>query len=629
MRRPIFQAKLNHGFWENWLEVERELERGVYNPGAALDGAIRRRYFTEGGFLEELRAELLAWAEPPDGPFLSCSSQAFPHDDFLAPLPPIPREQIDRFIGKKAPPFSVGVDGLIWKRAVLNGSIAGFLQGLSGSRVVMVGPAHLKAHQECWRWRDFAMVDIHPTEARAEREMIFDRALSASANADYPVLLLQCGSMSAWMVAKLFRWGVQAAVLDLGRALDFIRPEVILTQPWGAAHTETLARNFASLVPAWSEWRRRVGAPPACAPSVQPPAGQPVQFVERKSVDFNQLEKDLSASLEAGQWANGGPAVLSLEADIGDRLRLAEHVTPVAVSSGTAALWTAAAVAELRHGGPVRWIICSFGFFSSSVGPLTNATIIDSDARGMLSLSELSGLDPDLYDGLIVTDLFGRADLLPYIEFAERKGKQLVIDAAPAFDRELYRNLEVPVAFSFHHTKPYGFGEGGCVLVRSDEVEYARSISNYGHDLPKFIASYCGNWKMSDLQAAMIAQRHSTASYWSPLYRLQYARMAQIAKRLNVAVFPAEAGMLAGNALSTPSYIALLLEEAVSQQSLDAARLPFVVRKYYRPLAPTPKASNLYSRVVCIPVHPDMAALSSAQIAEGIESIIELQEDFP
>ena len=127
-RRPLFQAKLNHGFWENWIAVERALAEEAVQPGAELDRLIRRRYFTEGGFLDEMAQLLDQWEAPPEGAYLSCSSQAFPEDEFLAPVPNTPREEIDTFIRDKAPAFSRGVDGLMWKRAVLDGSISDFLQ---------------------------------------------------------------------------------------------------------------------------------------------------------------------------------------------------------------------------------------------------------------------------------------------------------------------------------------------------------------------------------------------------------------------------------------------------------------------------------------------------------------------
>ena len=167
------------------------------------------------------------------------------------------------------------------------------------------------------------------------------------------------------------------------------------------------------------------------------------------------------------------------------------------------------------------------------------------------------------------------------------------------------------------------------MLVAPGELESARSIANFGHDLPRHIAPFCGNWKLSDIQAAVIQQRHSTSPLWVPRYRLQYARLKQIAERQGIRVLAAAGEILRGKELATPAYIALLLEHAVSQKSLDRAELPFVTRKYYRPLAPTKVASDLYSKIVCLPVHQDMAALDSERIAAGMDSIHQLLESEP
>ena len=471
------------------------------------------------------------------------------------------------------------------------------------------------------------MIETHLTEARAARESILNKVVEAVSGAEYPIVLLQCGSLSAWLVARLYEYQFRAGVLDLGRALDFVDPDIILSQPWGAAHAEALASVLAGRVSAWTEWIDRHQAVPPRHHSAPVEHSEPVPFVERKSLDHDQLAAALASSAQSGHWANRGPAVDSLEASISRRLELAEHIAPVAVSSGTAAVWTAAAVAEVRHGAAIRWVTCSFGFFSSAIGPLADVQLLDCNERGMLSLDALRALDPDSYDGLIITDLFGRGDVRPYIEFAEQHGKQLIIDAAAGFDRDVYQELRVPVAFSFHHTKPFGFGEGGCLLVDAGEVDIARAVANFGHELPRHVASYCGNWKLSDLQAAAIHQRHATSPYWAPRYRLQYARIRQIAQQLDLKVFPAAGRMLNGKELATPSYLALLLERPVSQRALDQADLPFVARKYYRPLSPTTTASDLYSRIVCIPVHKDMAALDRDRIAVSLARIVALQEE--
>jgi dTDP-4-amino-4,6-dideoxygalactose transaminase len=48
-----------------------------------------------------------------------------------------------------------------------------------------------------------------------------------------------------------------------------------------------------------------------------------------------------------------------------------------------------------------------------------------------------------------------------------------------------------------------------------------------------------------------------------------------------------------------------------------------VLHKYYKPLSESaPNAHAIYDRIVNIPCHPDMAALSDQEIARCLESIV-------
>lgn len=51
------------------------------------------------------------------------------------------------------------------------------------------------------------------------------------------------------------------------------------------------------------------------------------------------------------------------------------------------------------------------------------------------------------------------------------------------------------------------------------------------------------------------------------------------------------------------------------------AGLPVVLHKYYRPVAPRPRADALYARVVCLPCHPGMASLSDAEACRILASL--------
>lgn len=592
-----------------------------------MDRSVRRRFMVESGFLDEMEKLLEAWPRPPDGPYLSCSADAFPGEDRLAPLPSTPREEIEEILLRKAPAFSLNDDGMVWKKAVLEGSITEFLQLIGDQPVIVVGPSHLRAHQEIWHWKDAHFEQIHSTDARKDRYEILHRLEEKLASRRYSTVLLQCGSLSAWIVSKLYRHDANYSIFDLGRALDFIDPDRILKQPWGGAHSQALAWRYGKQIRPWKSWVEQgsIEVPDRPFDAVASSQG-PIEFVEKKSIDFPRLEKRLSFSRVSGHWANFGPAVNALEQAISIRQGLSDDIIPITASSGTAALWVAAGLAAFHHGEPVRWVVSSFGFFSSALGPLAAARILDCDASGMLSIKELETLDDSEYDGIIITDLFGRSDIERHVDFSRRHGKHLVIDAAAGWSRELYRSLDIPTAFSFHHTKPFGFGEGGCIFINRADAEIARSITNYGHDLPDYLKPYCGNWKLSDAQAALIEMRHAGAALWGPRYRLQYLRLRQIAADLGLDVLESTAPIFGGQAVAPPASIALLMGSAISQNALDAASLPFVARKYYRPLKDTAEARRLYDRIVCIPTHPDMAALENARIRSSMSTLLSLQE---
>jgi len=623
----VSQAKINHGFWDTWRTVEELRTPEPDISPAELDRAVRRRFMVEGGFLDEMEEVLKKWRPPPGGPYLSCSADAFPGEDRMTPVPRTPREGMEDILARKAPSFSLNSGGLVWKKAVLDGSIGKFLRAIGDQQVIVVGPPHLRVHEQIWRWPDVHFEEIHPTDARKDRHAILQRLERILASQQFSTVLLQCGSLSAWMVSRLHRPDANYCVFDLGRALDFVDPDKSLSQPWGAVHARTLAWHYGPEIEPWRAWLKKWLIEAPSGPDITATThSRPIPFIEKKRIDFPLLEKRLAESEASGHWANFGPAVSALETRISARQALDDNVVPITTASGTAALWVAAGVAALHHGGPIRWVVSSFGFFSSALGPLAAARILDCDPLGMLSMSALEMLDDSEYDGIIVTDLFGRSDITRYVEFSRAHGKHLIIDAAAGWGREMYRTTEVPAAFSFHHTKPYGFGEGGCLFVERSDAGAARSITNYGHDLPAYLQPYCGNWKLSDAQAALIETRHANAPFWGPRYRLQYLRLRQIAVDLGLNVLGSSGPIFGDQSVAPPASIALLMDSAISQEVLNAAALPFVARKYYRPLKETAEARVLYDRIVCIPTHPDMAELDNATIRDGISRLVTIQE---
>jgi dTDP-4-amino-4,6-dideoxygalactose transaminase len=164
-----------------------------------------------------------------------------------------------------------------------------------------------------------------------------------------------------------------------------------------------------------------------------------------------------SRGVRAGnQWANFGPASLLLERTLEQMLQVPADRAVVAASSGTAALLALAGVAAARHERPLRWIGSAFGFFSTRIGALAEATsFVDCDARGFLDLSDVDNLADDSWDGLLVTNVFGAAaDISSYVAYCRQRGKAIIADNAMCllgFDRA---SPEAPAEIiSLHHTK--------------------------------------------------------------------------------------------------------------------------------------------------------------------------------
>ncbi len=98
--------------------------------------------------------------------------------------------------------------------------------------------------------------------------------------------------------------------------------------------------------------------------------------------------------------------------------------------------------------------------------------------------------------------------------------------------RALQRN--VTEIISFHHTKPWGFGEGGCAIVDRDQAELVCALLNYGKNIESSFSCYATNGKLSDVSAAVILDRLFRRSEWSGDYDLQRQRISDLAAKAGI-----------------------------------------------------------------------------------------------
>ena len=131
----------------------------------------------------------------------------------------------------------------------------------------------------------------------------------------------------------------------------------------------------------------------------------------------------------------------------------------------------------------------------------------------------------------------------PWLEFRERTGIPVVIDGAATFEAAADQREQVlgelPVAMSFHATKAFATGEGGCVAsTETGVVEQIGQALNFGFSGSRDSATPSLNGKLSEYHAAVglaelegwNARQEATARVLN-LYRESFDRLG-LADRL-------------------------------------------------------------------------------------------------
>ena len=329
-------------------------------------------------------------------------------------------------------------------------------------------------------------------------------------------------------------------------------------------------------------------------------------WVPKKKINHERVRELLQESIASNHFTNGSPVVAFLEQRTRDLLKIDVSKAVVCVSNGTVALWAAVAAMELYHSKDLQFCTQSFTFPASAQGYLDNAIIVDIDKDGGI---DLDAINPGTCDGIIVTNIFGNiVDISKYESWCTLNNKFLIFDNA-ATANTFYKgknscNYGSATTLSYHHTKPFGFGEGGCIVIDAKYERSLRNILNFGIDNTSPTGKWHrkgGNYKMSDLQAAYIVQyldsfdsivEKTTALYSYFLERISY----------NPAIrsFPNFSD-------GTPfvSCICITVKDSKRIMSKLLAENIYC-RKYYNPLIPSPVATALYDNIICISCTVDM-----------------------
>lgn len=329
-----------------------------------------------------------------------------------------------------------------------------------------------------------------------------------------------------------------------------------------------------------------------------------IKYIEDKQIDWDIVKNLLEKTKTINQWSNNGPVSLDLESWIEEYLQLKNYKV-VVTNSGTSALHALINMHEYISGKNLKWVVSSFSFPCCVEGPLSNATIIDCDKYGKFDINNIK----DDFDGMIVHNSFGSCDevyLKKITKFAKNNNKIVIFDSSTAIKSITGANEEF---VSLHHTKPWGFGEGGFAVIPKNRENLFRSICNFGFGNYKNAINYANNYKISDLSCAFILQRLFKIEEIQQNQTKEYNRISNIARKMGIEII--------NNNSEIPVCVPLIFNKLIEVKGITEVKL----QKYYKPLSNTIHATNLYEKIVCFPCHKDVSFLTNEQIENIINNL--------
>jgi dTDP-4-amino-4,6-dideoxygalactose transaminase len=243
----------------------------------------------------------------------------------------------------------------------------------------------------------------------------------------------------------------------------------------------------------------------------------------------------IGQALDRNWLTNGGPLVQEFEQRIADELGV-RHC--VAMANGTIALEIA--VRALGLSGEV--ILPAFTFVATAHAlkwqEITPVFCDVDPATHNIDPTQVEWLITPRTSAIVGVHLWGRSCAVDALaEIAERRGLQLLFDAAHAFGctsrgRKI-GGFGVCEVFSFHATKFVHSGEGGAVATNDNLLAARlRSMRNFGFAGYDNVAAIGTNGKMSELAAAVGLTSLDSCSRFIEVNQAHYARYGERLSRI-------------------------------------------------------------------------------------------------
>ena len=229
-----------------------------------------------------------------------------------------------------------------------------------------------------------------------------------------------------------------------------------------------------------------------------------------------------------------GPEIAALEQELARMLGV-EHA--IAVSSGTDAL--VAALMALKIGAGDEVITSAYSFFATAgsiVRVGARPVLIDIDPVTFnVDVAQIRAAITSRTKAIIPVHLFGlSADLDPILDEGSRSGIPVVEDAAQAigatYKERSAGTLGALGCFSFFPSKNLGaFGDAGLITTNDQRLaDQVRLVRLHGM-APKYIHHVVGgNFRMDELQAAVLRVKAPHLAAWTEARRLNAARYVRM-----------------------------------------------------------------------------------------------------
>lgn len=213
-------------------------------------------------------------------------------------------------------------------------------------------------------------------------------------------------------------------------------------------------------------------------------------------------------------YTNWGPLALEFEERLNKRFSLPVGGV-VSAGSGTSALTAAILAAAGRAAGGRRVaIVPAFTFVATATaaelcGYTVRIADVDPETWQLDAEEVAARTDLDEVGVVVPVAPFGRpVPQEAWLEFRERTGIPVVVDGAAMFEAATDQTEQalgrLPVAMSFHATKAFATGEGGCVASTEIRLnERACQALNFGFYERRDSATPSLNGKLSEYHAAV------------------------------------------------------------------------------------------------------------------------------